>query len=321
MENQAKMSREAVGMMAKLFIAVIVLLVFAKGCSNFIFQNVVDTVFFSGTHFEENGEGLKAMHEYEKIVSWDQHSFLSCERAEESAFRIASILEKKLYRYKDAAEAYLTFTQDYPKSENRQAAEAGMTRSRQGGKTYSSLWQQADVHLKAGRYRQAEKAFQRIVEMAPLDIKAQLKVKESQALAESRMTKEQAISMVSMHLRTSGRKEHRVRFTSYWVKNSQSYRDSILIDIPVAKGDAAAAVWGATRACLQLLKHRFAFDLGKVVIRENAGGAVNPADYEAYKPAQVHDVEAEDLRAYNGGWKTKSEILAELKVAEHHEKH
>ena len=302
-------------MLAKLFIGVLLLLVFSKGCTNFIFQNAVDSILFSGNYFEENGEPAKALREYRRVVAWDEKIFFEYERVEEAAFKVAELLEGKLYRYEEARQAYLDFTKKYPKSELRAEAEDGMRRSKKSGAEYARLAREADGHLKSGRYGAAVKSYRSLVELAPNDISAQLKLKESQALAEARMTKEQAVSMVSMHLRTSGREKHRVRFTSYWVKSSQSYRDSLLIDIPVKKGEVAAAVWDSTRACLQLLKHRFAFDLGKVVIRENAGGVLNPPSYEAYRAPQVHDVSVESLRAYNGGWKTKDEILRELKVA------
>ncbi len=321
MEEQKGMSREAVGMLAKLFITLLLLLIFVKGCSNFIFQNAVDSVLFNGKYFEENGENLKALNEYRRVVAWDHKFFFEYERVEEAAYKIAEILEKKLYKYGEAREAYMNFCEDYSESDLRAKAEKGIERSRASGDEYVALWQKADKHLKAGRFSRAEVIYRRISEMAPLDITAQLKVKESQALAEARMTKAQAISMVSMHLRTSGRDKHRVRFTSYWVKNSQSYRDSLLIDIPVTRGEEAAAVWDCVRACLQLLKHRFTFDLGKVVIRENSGGVLNPPGYEAYEAMLVHDVEVAALRAYNGGWKTRDEILNELKVTRHRESH
>ncbi len=316
MAEEKGMSREAVGMLAKLFLGLLLILVFARGCSNFIFQNAVDSIFFSGQYFEENGENAKALEKYRRVVAWDRKGFFEYERAEEAAFKAAEILEKKLYKYEEARQAYLDFTQSYAKSDFRPLAEKGIRRCKKTGKEYSRLLRQADGHLKAGRYSQAEEAYRRLAEMVPLEVTVKLKLKESQALAAARMTKEQAISMVSMHLRTSGRDKHRVRFTSYWVKKSQSYRDSLLVDIPVEEGaSAAAAVWDCTRACLQLLKHRFAFDLGKIVIRENARGVLNPPGFEAYHAPYVHDVSVESLRAYNEGWKTKDEILRELKVS------
>ena len=50
------------------------------------------------------------------------------------------------------------------------------------------------------------------------------------------------------------------------------------------------------------------------MIRENIGEELKPAVFEAYDATQVHDVGVESLRAYNEGWRTRAEIMDELKV-------
>lgn len=308
------MSRDAMAMLAKLFIGLLLVMVFWRGCSSAVFQNFVDYWYFSGQSYEESGDYAKAVEKYRQVLAWDKRGPYRYQQADRAAVRIASIEEEKLYQFDEAKQGYLDMIRLYPHSPLRAQAEDGVRRCSRKGEDYRRLWRQADEQMTRGKYKEAVEAYRGILAVVPQDSAAQLKLKESQALVAERMTKEQAVSMISIFLKSQGRELHRVAFTTYWVQSSQSYRDAVLIDIPVTAGRESAAVWDAVRACLQLLKHRFSFDLGKLVVRENAGGRLNPESFQAYTTLQVHEVSVESLRAFNEGWKTQAEIMEELKV-------